>query len=62
LICYRNQGLIRPRYIGQYVEIERQRQLLLQRESYGRFRLRALLEETSSSAATERNLLNSDPE
>jgi hypothetical protein len=62
LINYRNQGLIRPRYIGQYVEIERQRQLLLQRECFGGFRLRALLEETSSSAATERNLPDSDSE
>jgi hypothetical protein len=42
LINYRDRGLIRPRYIGQYVEIERQRQLLLQRERFGGFRLRAL--------------------
>jgi hypothetical protein len=60
LISYRNRGLITPRYIGQYVEIERQRQLLLQRERFERFRLRTLLEETRSSAATERKLLYSE--
>jgi hypothetical protein len=38
--------LITPGYIGQYVEIERQRQLLLQRERFERFRLRTFLEET----------------
>ncbi len=62
LIKYRERGLIRTRYIGQYMEIERQRQLLLHRESFEGFRLRALLEEISSSAATERNLLDSDSE
>jgi hypothetical protein len=62
LIKYRNRGLIRTKYIGRYVEIERQRQLLLERESFEGFRLGALLEETSSSAATERKLLDSDSE
>jgi hypothetical protein len=62
LINYRDRGLITPKYIGQYVEIEMQRQLLLHRERFGGFRLRALLEETRSSAATERNLLDSDSE
>jgi hypothetical protein len=52
--------LITARYIGQYVEIERQRQLHLQRERFERFRLRTLLEETRSSAATERKLLYSE--
>jgi hypothetical protein len=60
LINYRNLGLTTPRYIGQYVEIKRQRQLLLQRERFEGLRLRTLLEEIRSSAATERKLLYSE--
>jgi hypothetical protein len=53
LLSYRNCGLIRAKYIGQYVEIDRQRQLRLQEEQFATLRVRAFTQEPRSSAAID---------
>jgi hypothetical protein len=54
LTCYRDKGLIKTRYIGQYVEIERQRLLRIQEEQFFAFRLSACPQVPDSSATLER--------
>jgi hypothetical protein len=54
LTCYRDRGIIKTRYIGQYVEIERQRLLRIQGEQFFAFRLSAFPQVPDSSATLER--------
>jgi hypothetical protein len=59
LLSYRNCGLIRARYIGQNVEIDRKRQLRLQEEHFATLRVRAFTQVPRSSAAIETDYLHS---
>jgi hypothetical protein len=62
LVNYRNTGIIRTRYLGQYVELERQRQLQIQENQFTAFRNSALQRSTGSSARLERNVRRDDSE
>jgi hypothetical protein len=62
LVHYRNTGIIRTRYLGQYVELERQRQLQIQENQFTAFRNSALQRTTGSSAQLERNVRRDDSE
>ena len=62
LVKYRNTGIIRTRYLGQYVELERQRQLQIQENQFTAFRNSALQRSTGSSARLERNVRRDDSE
>jgi hypothetical protein len=55
LVTYRNAGIIRTRHLGQYVELERQRQLQLQENQFSAFRNFASPRAIGSSAQLERN-------
>jgi hypothetical protein len=54
LTKYRDRGLIKTRYIGQYVEIERQRLLRIQEQQFFAFRISACPRVPDSSATLER--------
>jgi hypothetical protein len=62
LVKNRNTGIIRTRYLGQYVELERQRQLQLQENQFIAFRNSASPRTTESSAQLERNGTRDDLE
>jgi hypothetical protein len=62
LVNYRNTGIIRTRYLGQYVELERQRQLQLQENQFIAFRNSASPQTTGSSAQLESNGTRDDSE
>jgi hypothetical protein len=49
LVAYRNFGIIRTRYLGQYVELERHRQLQLLQDQFAAFRNLAQPRSTASS-------------
>ena len=53
LIEYRDTGLIRTGYLGQYVEIERQRRLQLQVDQFAAFRNSAIEQDLPDSASLE---------
>jgi hypothetical protein len=56
LLDYRYQGLIKIKYLGQYVEIERQRRLRRQEEQFLAFRISATGEDCVGSAALAKTL------
>jgi hypothetical protein len=56
LLDYRNRGLIKTKYLGQYVEIERQRRLRRQEEQFLAFRSSATGVDCVGSAALARAL------
>jgi hypothetical protein len=57
LIEYRDTGLIRTGYIGQYVEIERQRRIKLQVDQFTAFRNSATEQDQTDSSSLENVIL-----